>query len=1178
MPSFPRLLPVLLIALLAGSSSLTLQAQDTQGPPRPDQAARTQPARPVDLETLRQLRQDLIEGQQQQQPLIDVVDVSTAGGWINDSPLDRLRELAAQENLTDAEKTVWQQALEQEQAGAERIRGALNRANLAISGIERLQTAQTQVESLIEQTEDYAPDPDRPLSQIEQDISSLNARRTQVNIELNQRRQVLSQLDEQMRNQTATLEQLGRDEEADLTALAALDTSSSEASPEAQAALRAAQERRIQARLIAAQLDALAMPARAARLRLEVRTHETEERWLGQRLTTLQAEFNLRSTEELRALNRGIQELVEREPDFAAQNTEQITQLRQQIDEMERNQVRIRELQEEREQYQRLEVELSQTLTNVEERLEIGGLTETLGGLFLEEQRRLQLLDDRRLALQQIERELSQARLRNITLREQLGLLPEPVEFVISEAPETDLQRLRYDTLNALVTASQTLTDQLRQTEVQLRAMLAVVDQLNQILTETLLWWPSHRPVSLEWVRHVPEAIVAVLSISSWREIQQALLDITWNGPIGFLLTVLLSLGIYRVGRNARPHLKELADKTQHRFTDNIMHTVKALGWTLLRVLPVPVFLSISSWRLQQISSLSPNTQLLAGALISASLWWLAAHFVLLFSARDGIGAVHFDWKPFFVSRLRRNLAWYAPVMFLLIISLALILAHPNDLVFDVFGRIGLVAIGVFSGAFILRVLSVSPEPGAAPIVDRNRRLVRVLMMLLSVAVIVLSLMGYLLTVRELLLRILDTLVVVWIVWLGYRLASRMLLLSEIRLRVRRAREERAKAAAMEASVPIGEGLDIQVTSLSVEDINQQTRTLVKVTTGAVMVLALFWVWAEVLPALTWLDGVTLWSRSIVEGDAEIISSVSLQDILLAIFLTVILTMASRNLPGLVEILLTRATAMDAAARYTATTLLRYFILVIVIVSVFSLMGLRWSELQWMVAALTLGLGFGLQEVVANFVSGLIILFERPIRVGDTITIGEYSGTVGRIRTRATTILDWDNKEIVVPNKAFITERLINWTLTDTVTRITIPVGVSYDSDVDLVIKTLQEIADENQLVLSDPPPNVWFLMFGDSTLNFELRVYVSQLRERLETTSQIHRTIIKRFRELGIEIAFPQMDLHVRDMVPIESRTPPRPARKGSRKPRAEVVEVDEVSDNPNPEVPDDPEPTGQG
>src|SRR5690606_32090361 len=151
-----------------------------------------------------------------------------------------------------------------------------------------------------------------------------------------------------------------------------------------------------------------------------------------------------------------------------------------------------------------------------------------------------------------------------------------------------------------------------------------------------------------------------------------------------------------------------------------------------------------------------------------------------------------------------------------------------------------------------------------------------------------------------------------------------------------------------------------------------------------------------------------LWSRTI--GDSDEPSFISLQDVLLAVGLGALFILGARNLPGLVEIVLARSTRMDGAGRYTVATLLRYTLTVVAVVTVFSRLGLRWSELQWMVAALTLGLGFGLQEVVANFVSGLIMLFERPVRVGDTITIGEYSGTVARIRTRATTIIDWDNR------------------------------------------------------------------------------------------------------------------------------------------------------------------------
>jgi len=166
-----------------------------------------------------------------------------------------------------------------------------------------------------------------------------------------------------------------------------------------------------------------------------------------------------------------------------------------------------------------------------------------------------------------------------------------------------------------------------------------------------------------------------------------------------------------------------------------------------------------------------------------------------------------------------------------------------------------------------------------------------------------------------------------------------------------------------------------------------------------------------------------------------------------------------------------------------------------------------------------------------KFVSGLILLFERPFRVGDVISVADLTGRVTRIRTRATTILDFDNREIVVPNKSFITGQLLNWTLSDTSTRVTIKVGVAYGTDPDQVSRLLLEAAAAHPLVLRDPEPCSWFLAFGSSSLDFELRVFVGTVADRLQVQSELHRAIARLFAENGIEIAFPQMDLHVRDM-----------------------------------------------
>jgi potassium efflux system protein len=253
-----------------------------------------------------------------------------------------------------------------------------------------------------------------------------------------------------------------------------------------------------------------------------------------------------------------------------------------------------------------------------------------------------------------------------------------------------------------------------------------------------------------------------------------------------------------------------------------------------------------------------------------------------------------------------------------------------------------------------------------------------------------------------------------------------------------------------------------------------------------------------------------------------------LGSVLFALLSVVIAYVLTRNLPGLLEVLVLSRLQMRQGSSYAITTVLTYLIIVIGTLIFFSSLGVSWDKLQFLAAGLSVGLGFGLQEIFGNFISGLIILFERPIRIGDTITIGTFSGTVSRIRIRATTITDFDRKEVIIPNKAFVTERLINWSLSDTTTRVLIKVGVAYGSDLDKVKKVLLQAAKENPRVMTDPEPQVFFLAFGASTLDHELRLYVRELRDRSYTVDELNRRIDQLCRENDINIAFNQLEVYL--------------------------------------------------
>ena len=278
---------------------------------------------------------------------------------------------------------------------------------------------------------------------------------------------------------------------------------------------------------------------------------------------------------------------------------------------------------------------------------------------------------------------------------------------------------------------------------------------------------------------------------------------------------------------------------------------------------------------------------------------------------------------------------------------------------------------------------------------------------------------------------------------------------------------------------------------------------------------------------------------------------ITLADLGLGILILFLTILFAKNLPTLLESALLERLPIDSGLRFAVTTVTRYGIALIGGGMALGMIGIRWESVQWLAAALTFGLAFGLQEIFANFVSGLIILFERPIRVGDAVTVGEVSGTVTRLQMRATTITDWDNKELIIPNKEFVTGKIINWSLSSPHVRLRVPVGIAYGSDTAEAKKIMLDVAQGHQRVLSDPAPEAFFMEFGSSTLDFELRVFIPHPRHRFAVQDEILEQLNRRFAEQGIEISFPKRDVQLNASEPLlaalshqaPKTTPPDPS-----------------------------------
>ena len=327
---------------------------------------------------------------------------------------------------------------------------------------------------------------------------------------------------------------------------------------------------------------------------------------------------------------------------------------------------------------------------------------------------------------------------------------------------------------------------------------------------------------------------------------------------------------------------------------------------------------------------------------------------------------------------------------------------------------------------------------------------------------------------------------------------------------------------------------DAKITPFS---LNEKTGKLIKLCCGLGLLAALWFVWSGILPALEFLNTVKLpllTQTEVVEGVA-VGSPVTLGQLFLCVGLLALTFTAGRQVPGLLDLLVLTRFKVQAGTRYAATMLTQYVIVTVGLLLALSAIGLGWGRLQWLVAALSVGLGFGLQEIFANFVSGLIILFERPIRVGDTVSIGETTGVVTRIRIRATTITDLDLRELIVPNKEFITGQLINWSLSNPVIRLIIPVGIAYGSDTRLAQKLLIQVAKKHDDVLNEPAASALFMGFGDNTLDFELRIFVKEVLRRFQILSELNLAIDDAFKKADIAIAFPQRDVHLDTLRPLE-------------------------------------------
>ena len=885
-----------------------------------------------------------------------------------------------------------------------------------------------------------------------------------------------------------------------------------------------------------------------ARLDEKKQAQQNQQQLLSQiqealNIKLVQASKNkVEEAEKSQQKNKNTNPVISKELDFNTSISEELLKKTTEISQLSQDNLRIKNVLD----------NLQQTQRNIEE--QISSLQGTLVLSRSINKQRQSLPQDK--VIKGLSKQIADLRVRVFDISEFKDSLVDTQAYISKlESREkttfTDAEKAQLEEI--LQTRSKTLSELLKLLNNQLNLSInielnqqqvkTISDALQQKLQQQSFWVKSNSEMDLEWFTRFPGLAGYELT-----EISKKLDFSNWKDNLGLagLLIGGLSLLTFFI-RRQHDRIKQKLTKINNSMltvpTDSQWNTPMAIFWTVVLCLPSTFMFLIVFVLVTYICFLDPTEVWPWG--LKMAFYWLYFAFMLAMLRPNGIAYRHFNMPQSSNAVFRKILKHSVWVIGLLLNTSIFNNATEYGIAYDVIGQ-AMTVLVLLSVLFVVvpgfRMGIATYQKAASYRRDAKPMLlglVRILLVLAPIALIVLIVMGYYYTASQIIEHLVASYfaIVTWIiirnmVYRGFNVSSR-------RLSYRRLQEKRALAQAKTQAQQNGQeqtvetedsALVLQDDAISVSDIKNQMLKITDLVLWTALFGLLYWVWSDLVTVAYYLKEITLWQQATTTEAGTVMESITLLNLLVAMIVLIVTYILVKNLGGLLETLVFSNLNLSQGTPYTITTIFTYLLIIIGASIAFASLGMSWSKLQWLFTALSVGLGFGMQEIFGNFVSGIIILFERPVRVGDMVTIGSFNGTVSKIRIRATTLIDNDRKEVIVPNKAFITERVVNWALTSSMTRLVISVGVAYGSDLELVKRLLLQAAEENEAVLKDPAPAAYFLTFGASTLDHELRVYVGQLSDRIRTIDALNRRIDELFMANNIEIAFNQLDIFIKN------------------------------------------------
>lgn len=665
--------------------------------------------------------------------------------------------------------------------------------------------------------------------------------------------------------------------------------------------------------------------------------------------------------------------------------------------------------------------------------------------------------------------------------------------------------------MKILVDLIKTLNSQLNlSNEIELvqRQIITISDELQNNLEQQSFWVKSNNPIDFSWLESFPKLVLLeIAELAKYIGFEN--LGQNLPSTLAFVFLMALFYGVIRwKNQEIKQRLLVIAGQVNTLKNDSHWHSPEAMFWTVILNVPSTLlFLMISTLLLFLFFS---NPFESWPWLLSASCYWLFFASILSLLRPNGLAYRHFAMPQASNEIFQRSIKQSVWIVVLLLLSSIFSQIESIGFSNDVIGQVMTIV------ALALCVLVVRPlldrgirEYENARNEDGSKRninlfnLLRLVLFVVPISLIVLIVLGYYYTAVYLIEHILRSYVVALVWVFGRYFVYRSLTISSRRMAYRRLQNKREKLRELDEVAAKEEQKD-QENLIKISTVNQQIFRMADLLAWVVLFIVMYAIWSDLLSVAYYLNGFVLWQTT-TNGVVESVTILNLLRSLLYIGLTYILV---KNIAGILEVMVFSRLKFSKGTPHTVTAVLTYLIVTLGCISAFTALGISWDKIQWIFTALSVGLGFGVREIFGSFVSGTILLFERPIRVGDKVTVGNFTGVITRIRLRSTTLIDDENKEVVLPNQAFVTDRFINWTLNSTITRLHISMKIKLGADLDRVRELLFQAAREAPKVMESPSPNVNLLHFGEGWIEHELTIYVPELDDRAETRNFVYQRI----------------------------------------------------------------------